>query len=215
MLPYILIGAVAGVVTLATWYWMFARFNRRRGLRVLCWLQEAIAAHGQISGVTWLSPSDFRTRLSLSNCAFRQPFLEVRLAPLQMPVRWALWCFHGCQETLTFQANLTCPPGESLEIGRTRWCGLNRRWAQSSSSWPTVATLFISTQPSWEPQHSCRINGVVATRDFDFLAVSFRTRPPHFSVTFSLQETLRHASGELAIFDSLRELAEGSPTSRM
>jgi hypothetical protein len=59
------------------------------------------------------------------------------------------------------------------------------------------------------------MTSVVSTREFEFLEVSFRPRPPQFSVTFSLDETLRHPSGELAIFDCLRELAEGSPTSRM
>jgi hypothetical protein len=217
MLPSAIIGAALGVVFFALWHILFVRLNRRRGLRVLSWLQGAIAAHGQITGVAWISPSRFRARLSLSGGAFRQPLLEVRLAPCQTPVRWALWLFRHRQETLTFQANLLCPPGESLEIGRTRWCGLNQRWTQDCAGWSRhpVATLFISTQPAWEPQISDRINGVAATRDFEYLAVSFRTRQPHFSVTFSLQETLRHPSGELAIFDSLRELAEGSPTSRM
>jgi hypothetical protein len=56
---------------------------------------------------------------------------------------------------------------------------------------------------------------VVSTRELEFLGVSFRSHEPHFSVTFSLQEMLNQPSGELTIFDSLRELAEGSPTSRM
>jgi hypothetical protein len=217
MLQSALIGACLGMVFFVLWYGWFVRFNRRRGLRVLRWLQGAVAAHGQISGVAWITPSHFRARLSLSGYAFRQPFLDIRLTPRQMPVQWALWGWRCRQETLTFQANLTCPPGDSLEIGRIRWTGLTRRWTQVTGGWPqcTVATLFISTQPAWQPQLSGRINGVVATRNFEFLAVSFRPRPPHFSVTFSLQETLRHPSGELAIFDSLRELAEGSPTSRM
>ena len=55
---------------------------------------------------------------------------------------------------------------------------------------------------------------VASARELEFLAVSFRPRPPHFSVTFSLAETLKHPGGELEIFDSLRELAESSPTSR-
>jgi hypothetical protein len=75
--------------------------------------------------------------------------------------------------------------------------------------------MFISTQPQWEPEISSRMTTVVSTREFEFLGVSFRPRAPHFSVTFSLQETMNHPTGELAIFDSLRELAEGSPTSRM
>lgn len=219
MLRFALIGLVVAAAVFALWYLLFLRFNHRRGLRVLRWLQGAISDHGQITGVSWIGPSHFRARLSLPGSAFHQPFFDVRLAPRHIPVRWALWCCRRCQETITFQANLSSPPGECLEIGRTRWFGLNRQARQESASalWPrqTIATLYISTQPSWEPQLSGRINGVVATRDFDFLSVSFRTRPPHFSVSVSLRETLRHPSGELAILECLRELAEGSPTSTM
>jgi hypothetical protein len=217
MLHFALIGLAVGAAVFALWYLLFLRFNHRRGLRVLRWLQDAVADHGQITGVSWPSPAHFRARLSLPGSAFHQPFFDVRLAPRHIPVRWALWSCRRRQETITFQANLACPPGECLEIGRTRWCGPNRQRSQQSALWPrhTIATLYISTQPSWEPQLSGRIHGVAATRDFDFLSVSFRTRPPHFSVTVSLQETLRHPSGELAIFESLRELAEGSPTSTM
>jgi len=217
MLTFALIGLVVGAAIFALWYILLVRFNHRRGLRVLRWLQDAIADHGQITGVAWNGPSHFRARLTLPGAAFHQPFFDVRLAPRHIPVRWALWLCRHRQETITFEANLSCPPGEGLEIGRSRWFGLNHRRSQESSRWPryTVATLYISTQPAWEPHLSGRINGVVATRDFDFLSVSFRARPPHFSVTVSLQETLCHPSGELPILENLRELAEGSPTSRM
>jgi hypothetical protein len=180
-------------------------------------MEAAIAAHGQISAVDWISPSHFRARLRLSGSAFRQSSLEARLAPREMPVRWAIWRWHRRQETLTFEANLNCPPRHCVEIGRTRWTGLTRRWARNTEGWPTqtVASMFISTQPQWEPEISNRMTTVVSTREFEFLGVSFRPRAPHFSVTFSLQETMNHPTGDLAIFDSLRELAEGSPTSRM
>jgi hypothetical protein len=85
---------------------------------------------------------------------------------------------------------------------------------RNTSDWPThtFASLFISTQPEWAPEISNRMAAVVSARELEFLAVSFRPRPPHFSVTLSLAETLKHPSGELAIFDCLRELAESSPT---
>jgi hypothetical protein len=217
MLQLAFISVSLGILIVAVWYWAFLRFNRRRALLVLRWLEGAIVAHGQISGVEWVSPSHFRVRLRLPGCAFRQPSLDARFAPREMPVKWALWRWHRRQETLTFEANLTCPPHHGLEIGRTRWTGLTRRWTRNTGDWPTqtIASLFISTQPEWEPEISSRMTAVVSTREFELLGVSFRPRAPHFSVTFSLQETLNQPSGEFTIFDSLRELAESSPTSRM
>jgi hypothetical protein len=217
MLPSVLISVSFGVLIVAAWHWWFLRFNKRRALRVLRWLEGAIASHGQISGVEWVTPSHFRARLRLVGSAFRQPSLDAQLAPRQMPVKWATWRWNHQRETLTFEANLTCPPRHSMEIGRTRWTGLARRWMRNTSDWPTqtVASLFISTQAEWEPEISSRMTTVVSTRELEFLGVSFRPRAPHFSVTFSLEDTLKYPSGELTIFESLRELAEGSPTSRM
>jgi hypothetical protein len=217
MLQSTLISVSLGILIVAAWYWAFLQLNRRRARRILHWLEGAIEEHGQISGVEWISPSHFRARLRLSGYAFRQPSLDARLAPREMPIKWAVWRWRRRQETLTFEANLTCPPRHSMEIGRTRWTGLTRRWTRNTGDWAThtVASLFISTQPEWEPEISSRMTTVVATRELEFLGVSFRSRAPHFSVTFSLQDTLKHPSEELAIFDSLRELAEGSPTSRM
>lgn len=217
MLQSVFISLSLGILIVAAWHWWFLRLNRRYALRVVRWLEGAITEHGQISGVDWISPSHFRARLRLSGYGFRNPSLVAHLAPRQMPFKWALWRWHRRQETLTFEANLTCPPRLSMEIGRTHWTGLTRRWMGNTGDWPThtFSSLFISTQPEWDPEISSRMTTVVSSREFEFLAVSFRPRPPHFSVTFSLAETLKHPSGELAIFDSLRELAQGSPTSRM
>ncbi len=212
-----LISSILAIVIVTVWYWWFLRFNRRRALRVLRWLEGTLAAHGQISGVEWISPSRVRARLHLSGGAFRQPSLDVQLAPRQMPLKWALWGWHRRKETLTFEANLTSPPRFSVEIGRTRCTGITRRGMRNTGEWRThtVATLFISNQPEWEPEISGRLADVVSTREFEFMGVAFRPRAPQFSVMFSLQEALKHPSGELAIFDGLRELAEGSSPSRM
>ena len=217
MLQFALIAVSLGILACIVWYWSFLYFNRRRARRVLRWLEGAIVSHGRISEVEWTSASRFRSRLELPGCGFRQPSLATCLAPRQMPARWAVWRWRRRQETLTFEANLISPPQCNVEIGRTRWTGLTRRWTGNASSWATypVASLFISTQPEWDPEIAGRMSCVVSSRELEFLAVSFRTRAPHFSVTFSLEETLKRPSGELAIFDNLRELAEGSPTSRM
>ncbi len=218
MLQSALITASVGILgVFLAWYGLFLRYNRRRALRVLRWLEGALAARGRISRVEWISPSHFRARLQLPGDAFRQPSLDARLAPREMPARWAVWRWRRRQETLTFEADLSCPPQRSVEIGRTRWTGLTRRWTRVSGTWPThsLATLFISTQPEWELEIAGRMNCVVSNHKLEFLTVSFRPRSPQFSVTFSLQETLKRSSAELAIFDSLRELAEGPSTSRL
>ena len=217
MLSTVLIGIVVLVIVFLTWYSSFLHLNRRRGLRILRWLRRAVAHHGQLDEAEWTGPSRFRGRLRLSGRDFLQPILEVRLAPRHLPVHWAFWRWRGDQETVTFRANLPCPPGQSLNIRRDRWSSITNRPATEARNWSThtVATLYLSTQPVWEPQIAERMSGALAIREFDCLAVSFRQSEPHFSVTFSLQEAMRQPANELTIFDNLRELAEGSHTSRM
>jgi len=217
MLQFLLISVSFAILIAVAWYWAFVYFNRRRAQRVLHWLEGAVLAHGEVSEVKWITPSHFRARLRLPGCGFRQPLLDARLAPREMPVKWAIWRWRGLQETLTFEANLTSPPRHALDIARSRYTGLARRWTRNTGDWPThpVASIFISTQTDWAPEISSRMATVVSARELDFHAVSFRPREPHFSVTLSLHDTLEHPGEELTIFDSLRELAEGSPTSRM
>jgi len=216
MIEAAIIGAGAAVLVVAAWHEWFVRVNRRRAVAVLRWLQSAIANYGQLCSVTWVDSARLRIRLELHGHAFRQPTLEVRLAPRHSPLRWALWRLHRRPETLIFQANLALAPVESMEISRMRWsiCGRGRI-APGSSPRIAVSTLYISSQPAWQPQSSGSIHAVVAARDFQFLAVSFRPCHPHFSATLSLQETMRHRSCELAIFQNLRELAQSSSPSRM
>jgi hypothetical protein len=217
MLISVLVSISVSALLVIAWYGVFLHLNRRRASRVLRWVEGAFAAHGQIGEVEWLNPSHFRARLRLSGSAFRQPSLDARMAPREMPLRWALWRWRRRQETLTFEANLSCPPRYSMEIGRTRHAGLTRRWMRIDGDWPTapVASLFISTQPEWEPEISNRMSAVLAARELDVLGIAFRPRAPHFSVTLSLSDSLKNPGGELTVFASLRELAQGSPTSRL
>ena len=217
MLQTALIGIVVAVVVFLTWYSAFLHLNRRRGLRILRWLRRAVAAHGQLDEAEWMGPSRFKGRLSLPGRDFLQPFLEVRLAPRHMPLWWALWRWRCAQETVTIHANLPSPPGQTLDVRCNRWTSLASRPIREGKNWSTqtVATLYLSTQPTWEPQIAERMSGALGIREFDFLSVSFRRSEPHFSVTFSLQEAMLQPCGELSILDNLRELAEGSHTSRM
>jgi hypothetical protein len=217
MLQSALNSIIVGILLVAGWYWLFVRLNRRRARQVLKWLEAALASRGQISAVEWMSPSHFRARLRLGGSAFRQPSLEARLAPRETPLRWVMWRWQRRRETLTFEANLPSPPRQGVEIGRTRWTGLTRRWMRLDGEWSTVSlcSLLISTMPEWEPEISGRMNTAVATRELEVLAISFRARAPHFTVTIPLSESLENPGAELTVFDSLRELAESSPTSRM
>jgi hypothetical protein len=221
MLWMLVLGVVIAVVLLAAWYSCFLHFNRRRGTLVLRWLEQAVAQHGLLGEVAWASPCRLQARLHLSSCDLHQPSAEVRLAPRHSPLLWALWYWRRQRETLSFQANLTCPPGESLEISRRRWTGpaRNRRSRGAatdlSSETHPVATFYLSTQPTWKPLIVERMGSALSIAEVNFLAVSFHPAKPHFLVTLSLEEALRHRGAESPIFDSLRELAAGSSTSRM
>ena len=193
MLQSALISVSVGILIFVVWHRWFLHFNRRLATRVLRWLEGALAAHGQISGVEWITPRTFARGSGYPG------------APSVNPSWMCVWrrarCLSGgrCgvgadgRKRLLLRVISTCPPRLNMEIGRTRCTGLTRRWMRNTGDWPThtVASLFISSQPEWEPEISGRMTSVVSTREFKFLEVSFRPRPPQFSVTFSLKETLQ------------------------
>ena len=57
------VDIAAGALLVAAWYWIFRRFNRKRGLRVLQWIERAFEGHGDIAAVEWLSASHMQVRL--------------------------------------------------------------------------------------------------------------------------------------------------------
>lgn len=213
----IAIDLVAGAVLVFLWYYGFLRYNRRKSVQVLRWIEGAFAAHGQVVGVNWLAPSRFRVQMRLAPNLFRQPALVVQLYPREMPFNWLLSRMRKQQETLTFEADLDGAPAFNLEVHNHRWCGRTRRkFPSNPQHWKLEHSgpFVLTTRNDWQREITTMMGALVASRECDCLTVCFRRASPHFSVTVPLESISPQAQTDSDIFDVLRELATGASASR-
>lgn len=213
----IFIGLVGGALIVLIWYLWFARYNRRKAIRVLGWIERAFDGNGQVAGMEWLTASSFQLRVRLWPNLFRHTSVKVQLHPRQLPPSWLIARLRGRHETLTFQADLDFAPSFNLEVHNHRWCGrTRRRFPGNSENWTMERTgpFVITTRNEWQREITNMMHALVASRDCDCLTVSFSRTSPHFSATVALESISSEAQSETNIFNVMRELAAGASASR-
>ena len=213
----VIIDVLAGAILLLAWYFWFLRYNRRKAVEVLRWIERAFHGHGQVAKVQWLAASRFLVQLRLSPAVFHHAALAVRLSPRELPLRWLLSRLRKQQETLTFQADLDCPPSFNLEVHNHRWYGrTRRRFPPQVQGWTLeqAGPFVLTTRHDWQRDITSMMGALVASRDCDCLMVCFRRTSPHFSATVPLDTIAPESAAQAEIFDVLRELAAGAASAR-
>jgi len=203
--------AAAAALTLL-WYLLFQRLNRRKAIAVLQRLRNAFAGDAQIIGVNWTGASHFSVRLRVPSSGFQQARVSVHLRPREMPIRWLAAWFRKKQETLTFDADLDFPPAFNLEVHNHRWCGRTRKFPRNMRrlALDHCGPFVLTTRNDWQREITAMMSALVASRDCDFVSVSFRRQSPHFSATVPLNSLLPESNCGSQMLDVLRELASCS-----
>jgi hypothetical protein len=218
MLGIIVIDLVVGAVAVGLWYLWFRRSNHRRGLRIQRWIEAAFTGHGHIVSAQWTAASRFHLRLRLSSNLFQRACVMVQLLPRELPLHWLCARLRKKQETVTFEADLDCAPAFNLEVNNHRWCGRTHKKVAVNPGGAMMidhcGPFVLTTRNDWQREITTMMTALVASRDCDFLAVSFRRTTPHFSATVPLESLSPEAQTEADLFDVLRELAAGASTSR-
>jgi hypothetical protein len=213
----IAIDVAAGAIFITCWYFWFVRYNRRKAAQVVTWIERTFDGHGSVAGVHWLAASRFQVRLRLLTNLFRHSSLTIQLYPREMPVNWLIAILRGQKQTLTFEADLDCPPSFNLEVNNHRWCGrTRRRLPRSAEKWVLERTgpFVITTRTDWQREITNMMNALVASRECDCFTVSFRRSSPHFSATVPLDTISPETQSEPNFYDVMRELAAGASASR-
>ena len=216
MVVFVAIAIAAGTVLTLLWYLWFRRVNRRKSIQVLQRMKSAFAGHAQIIGVRWAGASRFSVRLRVLSTLFQHASVLVELLPREWPPNWIWSRLRQRQETLTFEADLECPPAFNLEVHNHHWCGRTRSFArdQRRVALEHCGPFVLSTRTDWQREITTMMTALVASRDCDFLTVSFRRTSPHFSATVQLESFSPESQCEAEIFDVLRELAACASASR-
>jgi hypothetical protein len=216
MVGFVAIAIAAGALLMLLWYVGFRQVNRRKSIQVLQRMKTAFGGHAQIIGVRWAGASRFSVRLRVLSALFQHASVLVELHPREWAPKWIWWRVRKRQETLTFEADLECPPAFNLEVHNHRWCGRTRSFPrdQQRMALEHTAPFVLTTRNDWQREITTMMTALVASRDCDFLTVSFRRTSPHFSATVPLNSFSPESQCEAEIFDVLRELAACASASR-
>jgi hypothetical protein len=216
MVESLSLDAAIGAALVLCWYVWFRQHNRRRFLQILHRIKTAFAGHAQIVGVRWTGASRFAVRLRVLSALFQHASVRVELHARHLPLTWVWSPLRRRKETLTFEADLECPPAFNLEVHNHRWCSRTRKLPRK---WRPLAVercgpFVITTRNDWQREISTLMTALVASRDCDFIAVHFRRTSPHFSAIVPLDSLSPESQCEAEIFDVLRELASCASASR-
>ena len=206
-----LLAISAGIIVVTGWYVAFARYNRRRAAQVLLWIRTAFSGHAQVLGVHWSSSSRFHVRLRLVHGVFQHSSIVVRLLPREFFINWMLSRVRKQQELATFETDLDSAPASNLEVHNQRWCGRSRRGSQLDPKRGVVENFgpfVLTTRNDWQREITSMIDALVASRDSDFLSVTFRRTSPHLSATVALDSLAPQNTSGNKVFHVLRELAD-------
>lgn len=200
----------------AAWYWLCVRHNRRRAKQVVLWLQGVLAGNGQVIGIRWIAPSQFKVPLRLTCGLFHRASVLVDMAPIEMPLRWAFGKIRGRKELLTFQADLDLPPAFSLHLHNYRWFARSsRKTSVSHHGWEFehAGPFVITTRSDWRKELASSM-AAFSRGDHEFSSIDFQRRSPHFSVTLPLQVISPESPTRACVFENMRELASSASASR-
>lgn len=210
------IDAPVAVALLLIWYVVFVRYNQRRAKQILQRLRGAFSSRAQIMSVRWIGTSRFVLRLRVVSTVFQQATLQVQMHRREFPFLWAWARWRKRQETMTFEADLECPPAFNLEVQNHRWCGRTRKVPRDLRrlALDQCGPFVITTRTDWQREITAMMSALVASRDCDFLSVNFRRTSPHFTADVPLCSIAPESGSEAQIFEVLSELASCAQVSK-
>jgi hypothetical protein len=211
-----LIDALGAVALAGLWYFGFARYNRRRGIAVLRWVEAACSGEARIMRARWLSGSRLQAQMRFSTIWFDHARITLQLFPRPLLFQWVLCLFRKQKETLTFEADLDYGPGFPLEVIRHRWFTRKQTTLEED---PQEWSLFnpgpvvFATRPQWTHELPPVVHTFMTSRGHSLLSVRFRPESPHLAATVAL-DTLSDKESAAGFMTVLRDLAAGASALR-
>ena len=210
-------SAVASGLLLLAWYLWCARQHRRSAHEVLQWIDSAIAGHGRIGSVQWLSASRFAVPVRLRMIGFSNAAFMVQLPRREWPLLRLREKLRSDPPTITFSADLDIRPRFNLQVHNHRWCGrTTRRFSENPEHWVFEQTgpYIITSRQDWHQEILNMMGSLVASRDGEFLRLKFQPASPNLLATAPLESISPCAPTRGRMLDVLKELASEASASR-
>lgn len=212
----VLIDAVVAAFAVVLWYFLFTRYNRRKGANVLQWVEAACASRAKIVEARWFGASRVQAHLRFAAHWFEDAKVTIRLLPRPLPVQWFMSRYRKEKETLTFEADLDYAPALKLEVFRHRWTTHgNSRLAEHSRDWTISrpSPVLLTTSTNWQRELPPIVNALMTSGGHNLMSVRFGPNSPHLAATIDL-EALSGEEAAAGFLGVLRDLASGASASR-
>src|SRR5258706_5389742 len=210
ILSYVLLAA--GVI--GGWYLLCVRANRNRAVRILHWIESALGGQGHVTGMTWITASEFEVPVRLSASVFRKSKLLVCMTPRELPLNWLIGRLSKRHsETLTFTADLDLKPSFVLQVQSMRWFARSRKDADpADGNWTfeNNAPVVLTTRADWQNEVAGIVQCMLECEQREGLQLQFRKTSPHFRATVPLSAIEPAEQDSWQIFDMLRSIAAGA-----
>jgi hypothetical protein len=215
------VGLIAIAALFATavdvlWFFLFSRYNRRKGALVLRWVEAACATRARIVDTKWISRSCLQAQLHFAAHWFENARVTIKLLPRPMLVEWLICLWRRQRETVTFEADLDDSPNFHLDISRHRWLTQKpKEISDPSRNWivSRPGPVVLTTRTEWTHELTPLVNTLMTSRGHSLLAVRFRPNSPNLFATIPL-DALSGEETTASFLGVLRDLAAGSSASR-
>jgi len=214
--PVFLIDVIGAVAVVGLWYFLFARYNQRKGMRALRHVEAACLNRAHIVEARWIGSSRLQARMRFAVHWFENARVTIRLLPRPLPVQWFLSRWHKQKETVTFEADLDCAPSIRLDVFRHHWLSDGKKkLMRGSRDWTITrpGPVVLTTSTEWRQEVPPIVHTLMTTRGHSLVRVRLCPDSPHLAATVDL-ETLSDQENAAAFLRVLQELAAGASTSR-
>ena len=199
----IFLAAIA--VALYAWQFWSSHSSKGRAVQILYWIEQFLCGHGHVTGLKWISKSEFEVPLRLASNVFYRASVRVRIANGKLPWQRSR---SAETETMTFRADLDYTPAFNVELKNMRWFARSRKENDPSSpgwKFESVAPVVLTTRLNWEKDVTAAFQSMMGMESKEDLQVTFRRTSPHFSVTLPLEKIT--PGSELPVFEMLNSIA--------
>ncbi len=204
------ISIVVAAAALAFYGWQFwsTHSNRGRAVHILCWIEQFLGGHGHVTGIRWISKSEFEVPLRLVSNVFNRASVRVKITSARVPWKLLKKAGAGEAETLTFRADLDYRPAFSAELRNMRWFARSAKENNPSApgwKFESVTPVVLTTRLNWEREITAAFQSMMAIENKEDLQVTFRKTSPHFSVTLPLEKI--NPGSDVPLFEMLNSIA--------
>jgi hypothetical protein len=202
---------VAGLaLVLYAWRFWSTHTSKGRAVQILYWIEQFLGGHGHVTGIRWISKSEFEVPLRLVSNVFNRASVRVKIAQSKLPWQRS----HAAEaETMTFRADLDYRPTFNVQLSNMRWFARSRKENNPSApgwKFENVTPVVLTTRLDWEKDITAAFQSMIGLENKEDLQVTFRRTSPHFSVTLPLEKIT--PGSETPLFEMLNSIATVSST---